>query len=108
MSAFVAVDINLVYGTGRVIAGAALVVGGGVAEVTIPLVGQGGGTVGILYGVYQGGTGYARIVRCPGEQLLDVVEHPTVHKSPQQLLGDFAFGVTPSGNRLEDWQGGLP
>ena len=82
-------------------------VAGGAVEVTIPFVGQVGGTAAILYGGYQIGTEGARMVR-GAEQLSDALQHPTVHESPKQLLGDFLAGITPGGRSIESFLGGLP
>jgi hypothetical protein len=104
---FVAGDYNLVYGATKLIQGVGLVIAGGAAEVTIPFVGQVGGTLAILYAGHQIGTGVGRMVR-GAEQLSDALQHPTVHESPKQLLGHFLAGITPGGRNIESFLGGLP
>jgi len=57
--------------------------------------------------VYQIATGVGRMGR-GAEQLSDALQHPMVHESPKQLLGDFLAGNTPGGCSIEGFLGGLP
>ncbi len=42
------------------------------------------------------------------EQLCDALQHPMVHESRKQLLGDFLADITPGGRSIESFLGGLP
>jgi hypothetical protein len=75
--------------------------------VTVPVFGQIGGTAAILYGVYQIGSGGARVYR-GGRQLFDVSNHPYVDRSPLEDAIQFGLDVLPFGNHAEDLIGGLP
>jgi RHS repeat-associated protein len=95
---------NAAYGATKVVGGAVLVAFGTAADVTGV-----GAVIGVsveLAGVYEIGTGAARIAR-GGKQFVSATRRPIVHQTPARYLQQLALDLVP-GRSIVDGIGGLP